>query len=264
MLQVEYISVNDIELLHNNPRTIKDDDFKRLCDSVKKNKQFFEARPIILSDRTGSLVVIAGNQRLRAAKEIGMNEVPSVLIPNLTYEQETEIVFRDNISNGEFDWDIIANEFSDFPLEDWGVGWDSEDNYGGVAGNGLDGDKYTTKIETPTYEITGDKPSYNEMVQSDKYEELINEIEKSDIDNDAKIFLKKAAERHRVFNYENIAEYYAHAPAEVQDLMEKSALVIIDYDKSIEYGFNKLTSDINDSFSADYPEYINQELNDEE
>lgn len=121
MLQVEYRKTVDLELIHNNPRTIKEEDFKRLCESVEKNKLFFEARPIILSDRTGMLVVIAGNQRLRAAIEIGLKEVPTVLIPGLTEEQETEIVFRDNISNGDFDWDIIANEFSDFPLEDWGV-----------------------------------------------------------------------------------------------------------------------------------------------
>lgn len=126
MLKAKYLNTEELVLLHNNPRIIRDNDFLRLCDSVKNNPLFFEARPIIASDRTGELVVIAGNQRLRAAKQVGMEQVPVVVIPGLTEAQEAEIIFRDNISNGEFDWDIVANEFSDFDLEDWGlIGWEN-------------------------------------------------------------------------------------------------------------------------------------------
>lgn len=131
MLKAKYLNMEELVLLHNNPRIIRDNDFLRLCDSVKNNPLFFEARPIIASDRTGELVVIAGNQRLRAAKQVGMEQVPVVVIPGLTEAQEAEIIFRDNISNGEFDWDIVANEFSDFDLEDWGlIGWETK-----VGGN---------------------------------------------------------------------------------------------------------------------------------
>lgn len=82
------------------------------------------------------------------------------------------------------------------------------------------------------------------MVDVEKCNRLIREIEKSNLDEWEKRFLIEAAHRHSVFNYHLIANYYAHASKEMQDLMEKSALVIIDYDKSIEYGFTKLQEEI--------------------
>lgn len=121
MVQPQYRPIADIEMLHNNPRFIKDADFKTLCDSLKANPEFFEARPLILSDRTGILTVIAGNMRLRAAIEIGLKEVPTVLIPKLTKEKEEEIIIRDNVSNGSWDMDALANEWSHLPLEEWGA-----------------------------------------------------------------------------------------------------------------------------------------------
>ena len=73
---------------------------------------------------------------------------------------------------------------------------------------------------------------------------MIREIEKADIEEYEKRFLIEAAHRHSGFNYALIANYYAHASKTMQDLMEKSALVIIDYDKSIEYGFTKLQEEV--------------------
>lgn len=121
MLQTELRKTVDIELLHDNPRTIEGKDFKKLCQSLRDNPEFFQARPIILSNRTGMLVAIAGNMRLRGAIEIGMKEVPTVLIPNLTEEQEKEIIIRDNVSNGKWDWDILSNEWDEEKLTEWGV-----------------------------------------------------------------------------------------------------------------------------------------------
>lgn len=121
MLITEYRKTVDLELLYHNPRTIETRDFEKLCQSLKDNPLFFEARPIILSDRTGILTVIAGNMRLRAAIENGIKEVPTVLIPNLTEEQEREIIIRDNISNGKWDWDILSNEWDENKLSNWGV-----------------------------------------------------------------------------------------------------------------------------------------------
>ena len=83
---------------------------------------------MILSDRTGLLVIIAANQRYEAAKAIGLTDVPTILLPDLTEQREREIVIRDNVSLGDFDWDAIANEWSDVDLKDWGVDlpvWDN-------------------------------------------------------------------------------------------------------------------------------------------
>jgi hypothetical protein len=100
----------------------------------------------------------------------------------------------------------------------------------------------------------GCDPELGELVDGEKAEHLISEIELADIPKDIKAFLTKAAYRHYRFNYRNIAEYYAHAEPEVQALMEKSALVIIDFSKAIEYGYIKLRNDLEQFFGggADY------------
>lgn len=127
--QVEYRPIKDLKELPGNPRIIKKDQFEKLKQSIKDNADYFEARPIILSDRTGELIILAGNQRYKAAKAIGMTEVPTILLPNLTEEREKEIIIRDNVENGEWDWDKLANEWDAATLADWGVqmpDWASE------------------------------------------------------------------------------------------------------------------------------------------
>jgi DNA modification methylase len=118
---VQYRKLTELKKLPNNPRIIKDKQFKTLCDSIRDNPEYFEARPVILSNRTGELVIIAGNMRYEAAKTLKLEEVPTYLIEGLTEAKEREIVIRDNISNGEFDFDLLANAWSDLPLVDWGV-----------------------------------------------------------------------------------------------------------------------------------------------
>lgn len=119
--QVEYRAIADLKELPGNPRTIKKDQFEKLKQSINDNADYFEARPIILSDRTGELVILAGNQRYKAAKAIGLKEVPTVLLPNLTEEREKEIIIRDNVENGDWDWDELANAWDASLLDDWGV-----------------------------------------------------------------------------------------------------------------------------------------------
>ena len=118
---MEYRKLSDLKKLEGNPRIIRDKQFKTLCDSIRDNPKYFEARPIILSNRTGDLVIIAGNQRYEAAKAVRLKEVPTFLIEGLTEAKEKEIIIRDNISNGEFDFDLLANSWDDLPLADWGV-----------------------------------------------------------------------------------------------------------------------------------------------
>ena len=119
--QVEYRAIAELKELPGNPRTIKKDQFEKLKTSIQDNADYFEARPIILSDRTGELVILAGNQRYKAAKAIGLKEVPTILLPNLSEEREKEIVIRDNVENGDWDWDALANAWDASLLDDWGV-----------------------------------------------------------------------------------------------------------------------------------------------
>jgi ParB-like chromosome segregation protein Spo0J len=119
--EIVYRKLSDLKKLPNNPRTIKKDDMERLKKSIKDNPDYFEARPIILSNRTGELVILAGNQRYEAAKALKMDEVPTFLLEGLTEAREREIIIRDNVSNGDWDFDILANEFDIDDLEKWGV-----------------------------------------------------------------------------------------------------------------------------------------------
>ena len=82
----------------------------------------------------------------------------------------------------------------------------------------------------------------------------MREIEASSLSHDEKMFLLDAARRHTVFNYEKIADYYAHASKEMQHLMERSALVIIDFDKAIQYGYVKLCEEIRKQYLEEYGE----------
>lgn len=112
--------------------------------------------------------------------------------------------------------------------------------------------KYSSKIEAPIYEPKNVKPHILELVNKEKTHRLIREIETSNLPFDEKTFLIDAARRHNVFNYEKIADYYAHSSKEMQYFMERSALVIIDFEKAIEYGYVKLSKNIAKNYLEEY------------
>jgi hypothetical protein len=106
--------------------------------------------------------------------------------------------------------------------------------------------KYSADIVVPQYAIVGDRPAESELANQTRAEELRAVIESAEIEPEVKYFLLTAASRHIVFDYAKIAEYYAHAPQEVQRLMEDSALVIVDFNDAIRNGYIKLTKTINE------------------
>ena len=156
MVQVQYRPLSALKKHPKNPRTIKDTSFKKLVTSIRENPDYFEARPIILSDRTGELIIIAGNQRFEAARDIGIKDVPTALLPELTEEKEREIMIRDNIANGEWDWDMLANEWDSAELTEWGLdvpGW--EDGSGAGNAGQIDADD-APEPEEEAVSILGD------------------------------------------------------------------------------------------------------------
>lgn len=104
--QIVYRKVADLHLLDTNPRKISKADFQRLVDSIKANG-FWKHRPIALEEVDGKLVVLAGNQRLKAAKKLKLTEVPTVLYSELTDDERFDIILRDNVNNGEFNYDAL-------------------------------------------------------------------------------------------------------------------------------------------------------------
>ena len=122
--------------------------------------------------------------------------------------------------------------------------------------------KYTKKVETPIYKPRGEKPHILELMDCERTKRLVNEIEKLGgvISEQEKRFLIEAAHRFVVFNYSRIADYYAHSSKEMQAIMEKLALVIVDFDKAIEYGFVKLQKEIR----KEYEKNLQMKISDDE
>lgn len=114
--------------------------------------------------------------------------------------------------------------------------------------------KYSSKIEAPIYEPKNAKPHILELLNKEKTHRLMREIDNSNLSIEEKTFLIDAARRHNVFNYEKIADYYANSNKEMQNLMEKSALVIIDFEKAIQLGYVKLCDEIRTQYLEEYGE----------
>lgn len=104
--------------------------------------------------------------------------------------------------------------------------------------------RYTKKVDIPQYAPSEDKPPIEALVDYDKYSRMLAEINKSNVTEEEKKFLRLAASRHIVFRYAKIADYYTHASKEMQELMERSALIILDVDDAIANGYVKLSKDI--------------------
>ena len=117
-MDIHKVKISEVKLNPNNPRTIKDDKFKKLVKSIQELPQMLEIRPIVVNI---DMVVLGGNMRLKACKEAGLKEVPIIIADNLTEEQQKEFLIKDNVSGGEWDFEMLANEWDVEQLEDWGL-----------------------------------------------------------------------------------------------------------------------------------------------
>ena len=240
-MKITLIEINSLNPAEYNPRQISNKQYEDLKASMEK---FGCVDPIIININPERLnVVVGGHQRLRILRELGAEKVPTVSV-NLSEEDERELNIRLNKSGGTFDMDILANEFDIVDLKEWGF----KDIELGFNIDKIENDPHTRKIEAPTYEPKGIKPKVSELYNEDKGFELLEKIRKSNVSKAEKEFLTIASFRHVVFDYSKIAEYYAQSNKEMQELMEDSALVIIDFEKAIENGYVKLTKDIAESY----------------
>lgn len=239
-LQVVYRKVDEIIPYEKNPR-LNDEAVEPVAESIK---EFGFKIPIVLSSDG---VIVAGHTRIKAAKKLGMEEVPCIIADDLTEEQVKAFRLADNKSAEIAQWDeeLLQSELSeilDIDMSLFGFGSGEAD-----FADELPDDTYTMKTNIPQYEITGDCPEISEMLDTEKADDLIKEISQAEgITLEEKEFLIQAVRRHNVFNYRNIAEYYAHATPEMQRLMEKSALVIIDMNDAIANGYATLFGDVAD------------------
>lgn len=119
---MQIVKISEVKPNPKNPRLIKDDKFKKLVKSIQEFPDMLNKRPLIVfTDVDGKYVVLGGNMRLKACKEIGLKEIPIILADEWTEEQKAEFLIKDNVGFGEWDWDNLANEWDTEKLDEWGL-----------------------------------------------------------------------------------------------------------------------------------------------
>jgi hypothetical protein len=146
-IKTEWIGINEIKRNPNNPRIIKDDKFKKLVKSIQEFPKMLEIRPIVVND---DMIVLGGNMRLKACKEAGLKELPVIKASDLTEKEQRQFIIKDNVSGGEWNWEMLANEWHVEQLEEWGLD---------VVGFDVDADEFCEDFSLPD----GDKAPFQQM-----------------------------------------------------------------------------------------------------
>ncbi len=115
---VKIVDIKEIKENENNPRYIRDTKFKKLVKSIKDFPEMLEFRPIIVDE---DMVILGGNMRLKACKSAGLNKVWVDIVKGWSEKQKQEFIIKDNSSFGEWDWDLLANEWDVYELNEWGL-----------------------------------------------------------------------------------------------------------------------------------------------
>lgn len=140
------MNISLLKVNPSNPRTIKDDKFKKLVQSIKDFPEMLDKRPIVVNT---DMVVLGGNMRLRACIEAGLKDVP-VLVADWSEEKQREFIIKDNVSGGEWDWDLLANDWDTNQLTDWGL------DIQGFLTKDIQEDDYEVPDEIQTDIVLGD------------------------------------------------------------------------------------------------------------
>jgi hypothetical protein len=117
-MQIKTVKLSEVKSNPNNPRIIKDDKFRKLVNSIQEFPKMLEIRPIVVNS---DMIVLGGNMRLKACKEAGLKEVPVIFADDLTEDEQKQFIIKDNVGFGEWDWDMIANEWDADQIEEWGL-----------------------------------------------------------------------------------------------------------------------------------------------
>jgi hypothetical protein len=195
---MRFEQIKNIKLNPDNPRFIKDANFKKLVQSIKDFPEMLELRPIVVDE---NMVILGGNMRYRACIEVGLKEVYIIAADRLTEEQKKEFLIKDNVSGGEWDWEVLANEWNTEQLEAWGL--DVENPFE---------EEFLNEIEDDFSEI----PKAKELNFCDKYIIIRfknnEEYENFVLNNNVKVSISPnftnennaEVERQTVFDYEDL------------------------------------------------------------
>tara|TARA_R100001443_G_scaffold73728_1_gene81612 strand:- start:887 stop:1399 length:513 start_codon:yes stop_codon:yes gene_type:complete len=117
-MKTEKVKISQVKRNKDNPRLIKDNKFHKLVNSIKEFPEMLQIRPIVVND---NMVVLGGNMRLKACQEAGLKEVYVIKADELTEKQQREFIIKDNVGFGDWDWDMVANEWELDELKNWGM-----------------------------------------------------------------------------------------------------------------------------------------------
>ena len=250
-LKIQYKPIADLIPYARNSRTHSDAQVAQIAASIK---EFGWTNPVLLDGENG---IIAGHGRVMAAHKLGETEVPTIELSHMDENQKRAYIIADNKLALNADWDneMLALEIND--LKD--AGYDL-----GLIGFSLDEIKelnpeekentYTQKVDIPTYEPSAEKPDVKDLFDDTNAFNLIEKIKSSKLPQAEKDFLMLTAGRHVRLNFQLIADYYAHSQREVQELMEDSALVIVDINNAISNGWVNLSKKLDDIYDEDNEE----------
>lgn len=161
-MKIQNIKIDSIKVNPNNPRLIKDDKFKKLVQSIKDFPEMLNIRPIVVNQ---DMIILGGNMRFKACKEAGLKEIP-IIVTDLTEEQQKEFLIKDNVSGGEWDWDMLANEWEVEQLTEWGLDvWQAPAN---VDYSILDEEDLSNELDSMT---NGVKKAIQIEFEAEHYEE---------------------------------------------------------------------------------------------
>lgn len=246
------IPVGEVKPNPGNPNKHPGDQIRKLAYVIQANGW---RNPIVVSTRSG--LIVKGHGRLMAAVELGKSAVPVEYQDYESEAAELADLMADNriaeLSSINVD---AALEIMDKVEDKEAAGYTGAEVAEWIKAmkEEADEEKYTRLIEVPRYTPTGECPEVDDLYDDSKAAELIRQIEASGVSEAEKVFLRLAAYRHTVISFKHVAEYYAHAGKELQELMERSALVIIDYDDAISYGFVEAERQIDRMMEAAFNE----------
>jgi hypothetical protein len=217
-MNIEEIEISKLKSNPNNPRTINKDNFKKLKNSIKEFPKMLKLRPIVVDE---NYMVLGGNMRLEALKDLGIKKTYCVQEKTLTTEQKDQFIIKDNVGYGDWNFDILANEWEIENLEDWGVNVPSIKNTELLSNLKYDPLYYEPK-EVPNIEL-------EHCVDLDKFNKKLEALDEYNLTKEQKRVLKLFAYRFIKIDFESVANYYFfNASDEEKKAIERLRLVLTD------------------------------------
>lgn len=218
------VDIKDLTLTEKNPRTISKKDFDVLKKSLKDFPSMLKVREVVVDENNR---VLGGHQRIKALQAQGKTKLVVKKVTGWTEEQKDEFLIKDNIANGDWDNDKLANEWDKDKLEEWGLPLK-------IASSG--DYKELLDVSIPYYEPDEKKPDVDKLADFRGFDELNSIIDGLDVEEGLEKLLRARAAFFIDFDFQKIADYYAHSDKKTQDIMKKLGLVIVIPKEAYELG----------------------------